>query len=598
MDDSRDNRQFGSIDEGADDIGGIDRRQFLASAAVLTAPVTGMSAASGQSQGQAVGNDWPMFQRDPEHSGYQPATETPTGASLRWQETSLDVGRSQGFSAVVDGTAYVTHDGRLHAYAAEDGSGRWSFDPGGDSLSRTPAVANGTVLIGGTRLYALNAEDGTRQWTVGGQDTVGTPTVADGTVYAVVGDRLTAVDLQEGTEQWSQQLTARSVGYLPAVTAGTVVVENGTGLAAFDTADGTPAWRRSLGRIESSLSVADGNLFTVTQQDMTKKISCLRIGDGSIRWQRAFTILDIWEVSPLATTGESVYLAANGIETPDDWPSGLHALDAATGERRWVNEAVAMASNEVPPSIAVVSDVVLVGNAIGRLWAVDTESGDVQWDIERQSRMNPVPAGESLYVQAVPNDVQTEGQFYALDFEFPDDGGLSTVTLDGQGTSSRTNYLLTVSSDLEAAGGIGSGDSIQGSTAIGFVNAGTDRYRYTGEIDRYTLVGGDAVLTADDLRVSPENGIATSGAEGDVGLLTIDGSGTDSRTNYRVEVSGDLRAGSGTGTGDTVDGSTAEGFVRAGTDQYEYTGEIARAVLTGGDAVLYDGETRVESADE
>lgn len=75
--------------------------------------------------------------------------------------------------------------------------------------------------------------------------------------------------------------------------------------------------------------------------------------------------------------------------------------------------------------------------------------------------------------------------------------------------------------------------------------------------------------------------------------VTIDGRTTDSQTDYRLQVSGALRAEHGVGTGDSIRGSTAEGFIQAGIDKYRFTGRLVQSELTGGDAILYvDGHRR------
>jgi len=348
-----------------------------------------------------------------------------------------------------------------------------------------------------------------------------------------------------------------------------------------------------------------------------------------------------------------------------------------------------------------------------------------------------------------------------------------TLTLDGQMTDSRTDYQFDVSGKLEAIGGIGTGDSIDGSSAEGFVNAGLDKYRFTGDLVDYSLDGGDAVLRVDGKE--PDGNNSGGGAVGDLDVearffdyhtlfvegpefdrvelqmydgatvvfmrpwpdddeefdqqepnetdvvfrfdseegdsyehelevaaaldsyetyhgpieqatvstyegasrtvtndvegaiesvefidstvtasvtsgefgyetalvsfadgsrevlnpsfrgsqtfdfpgrtvesvifsnakptelqlnnvvvldgpdwktLTLDGQMTDSRTDYQFDVSGRLEAVGGLGTGDSIDGSSAEGFVNAGLDKYRFTGDLVDYSLDGGDAVL------------
>jgi len=70
----------------------------------------------------------------------------------------------------------------------------------------SPAIVDGTVYIGGKSAYALDAADGTEQWTheFSYLDSA-TPAVADGTVYLKHGKRAWALNAADGTEQWSFQ---------------------------------------------------------------------------------------------------------------------------------------------------------------------------------------------------------------------------------------------------------------------------------------------------------------------------------------------------------------------------------------------------------
>lgn len=81
--------------------------------------------------------------------------------------------------------------------------------------------------------------------------------------------------------------------------------------------------------------------------------------------------------------------------------------------------------------------------------------------------------------------------------------------------------------------------------------------------------------------------------EPDWKTLTVDGRATESRTDYRLQVSGELKAERGVGTGDNIRGSTAEGYIQGGIDEYRCTGRLEQFDLSGGDAILYvDGHRR------
>jgi len=174
-------------------------------------------------------------------------------------------------------------------------------------------------------------------------------------------------------------------------------------------------------------------------------------------------------------------------------------------------------------------------------------------------------------------------------------GEQQTITIDGRATDSRTDYEFTVSGNIEADEGVGSGDSISGSTATGFVQAGTDNYRFTGQIEEINLVGGDAVAFVDDEPITGSNDEVEPQH-----TIIIDGQGTDSRTDYEFTVPGNIRATGNIGTGDSISGSTATGFVRASKDTYRFTGDPddIEFDLDEGDAVVFiDGQRVNDSSD-
>ncbi len=59
-----------------------------------------------------------------------------------------------------------SYDNNLHAVNASDGTEEWTYSTG-DDISSSPAVVDGTVYVGSydNNLHAVNASDGTEEWT-------------------------------------------------------------------------------------------------------------------------------------------------------------------------------------------------------------------------------------------------------------------------------------------------------------------------------------------------------------------------------------------------------------------------------------------------
>jgi len=197
------------------------------------------------------------------------------GNSTRWTPpTAPSGGLSRwGFNAyaspaIVDGTVYI---GGKSAYAldAADGTEQWTHEFSYLD-SATPAVADGTVYLKhGKRAWALNAADGTEQWSFQPEDsidTVGTGPLAvlNETVYIGGYDTVYALAADEGAEQWSFEV-ADSVGSSPAVTTDAVYLgENDGTVYALATSDGTEQWRFEASSWVSSVVVVDGTVYAGT----------------------------------------------------------------------------------------------------------------------------------------------------------------------------------------------------------------------------------------------------------------------------------------------------------------------------------------------
>ncbi|MFC7233121.1 PQQ-binding-like beta-propeller repeat protein [Saliphagus sp. GCM10025308] len=162
----------------------------------------------------------------------------PGSLEVAW---SCDCG---GHIAVVDETVYLrADDGSVHAYEAADGSQLWQTDDFG--ADRTPAVADGTVYVGGEALTAVDAENGEIRWRVELEysDGIRSPKVADGVVFVVGDGVLYAFDASSGEEQWQFDPDDGELHESPVpVDDGAVFVVDETRLYAREASDGAERW--------------------------------------------------------------------------------------------------------------------------------------------------------------------------------------------------------------------------------------------------------------------------------------------------------------------------------------------------------------------
>ena len=195
--------------------------------------------------------------------------------------------------AVVDGIVYVGGDGSasrspLLAYAVDAATGaerwrhnvarnglfaldaatgeeRWRFATFGPIYHSSPAVAGGTVYVGGKdgHVYAVDAATGQERWRFKtGKAVYASPAVVDGTLYVGSTDGFFyAVDAAAGQQRWRAEtgIVRRSSA---AVADGVVYVVGGNVLLALDAASGTEHWRVTTGGDgEGSPVVIDGAVY-------------------------------------------------------------------------------------------------------------------------------------------------------------------------------------------------------------------------------------------------------------------------------------------------------------------------------------------------
>lgn len=225
------------------------------------------------------------------------------------------------------------------------------------------------------------------------------------------------------------------------------------------------------------------------------------------------------------------------------------------------------------------------------------ETGTDAWTTTAAGSLD-APGSFSATVDGL--DVDTEYEYRAVADASDGDsstGSLATVTtsdlprtltIDGS-DAGWTDYQFSVTGDIAEnadAGSLGTGDEIDGSTASGFVNGGTDGYRFSGDLVGFDI-DGDAAVVVDGQAVDP----------GTLGLpneIVIDGRNSSETSTYTFEVSGDLKNDpllGATDSADTVDGSSASGDVTGNRDGFRFSGDLRRFSVDG------DADVRFEDND-
>ncbi len=368
--------------------------------------------------------DWPMYQRDPAHTGFaEDFQEVPRGV-LRWSfETERQLFASP---SVVDGVAYIgTGDGRLLALDGQTGEVVWEVDAG-DAVHSTPAVAGELVFFGllDGRVVALERATGHQAWEfVTEGSVVASPTVFGGFLYiGSGGGAFYALDAATGEQIWSRD-TNRWIGTSAAVFEDVVAfVSYNRLLYILDRHNGTDKLRFVVtGNPRGSASFGEEHLFIGDPSGSLKAVDWRRanLPFDSIRMRFAnqFFLWGIVGERPKqrgfvwgAATGLGVFstpVVGGGRVFATDYAGRIVAVDEATSEILWSYDS----TRPIVASASATPDVVLAGDTDGVLHAVDAETGELLWRFETGAQISatPVLAGGLVYVAS------EDGTLYVLE---------------------------------------------------------------------------------------------------------------------------------------------------------------------------------------
>src|SRR5262245_22070544 len=256
-------------------------------------------------------------------------------------------------------------DGSFSAFDRHDWKARWQIGRKGyDFAGASPAVADGTVYFGGaidtnqpnmslkSSVHAVDALTGTEKWTLTNKGISTSVAIADEVIYFGDGDRhLVAVNAKNGQDIW--MFTASRNIRTPAIMDGRAFFgDRGGDLYAVDLKNGQAIWKAA------------------------KKN---KVG------------------SHLAAYNNMIYYS--GVE------NSLHAVDALTGQEKWIYRTK-------KPCLApvIAKGVIYVATFDNMLLAIDAESGQEKW---KYKTPHP-PYSYPVIGNGVIYYLDEEGVMYAL----------------------------------------------------------------------------------------------------------------------------------------------------------------------------------------
>lgn len=351
---------------------------------------------------------WPMFRRDPQHSG-QSSFAGPARPALKWRfETGGQVHATPSIGP--DGTVYVTSHGRKLSAVAPDGSERWGLLIG-ESHTSVAIRADGVLYVaseeaGNLFLYGVNPT-GEERWRYGFDDEVhSSPVIApDGTIYLCGHDGKVHAVGPDGVKRWTVEV-GDCHGSPALATDGTVYVgSERTGRFYALRTDGLVSWELEVGGpIESSPAVgADGTIYFGADDGKLYAVS----PGGAKKWelQTAGPIIS----SPAISGGRKggVGGCAPGVILVGSRDGKLYAV-STDGALQW----------SYPTGPILFSSPALDGDAIayigssnGKLSAIDCD-GTLRWDFATGGRISnssaAIGSDGTLYIAS------DDGGLYAL----------------------------------------------------------------------------------------------------------------------------------------------------------------------------------------
>jgi outer membrane protein assembly factor BamB len=355
-----------------------------------------------------------------------------------------------------------SHDNTLYCFNATTGDIIWEYNPHTEDgyFCVGTAVAYGMVyeLNRDGNLYALDIATGDVVWKYEGPGPLmfpGTPTVADGKIYATTGQNASYVgyksapefaclDAYTGQPLWTLPIEAFApresvaVAYgnlylVPADVTTMVDSESGDEYSTINQvwAIGTtswPMWRHdpahsamgqsgpanltlrwkytTNGAVSSSPSIVDGRVYVGSQD---KNIYCLDARSGSFIWNFSTNIR--LESSPAVVDGK-VYVG------PDD--GNVYCLDAYDGSLLWEQNAGGFIQGDFASAVIlrsspiVVNSRVYVGSLDTNVYCFDANNGDINWTYKTEGYITSSPAVADGAVYVISQEPDS-GALYKLD---------------------------------------------------------------------------------------------------------------------------------------------------------------------------------------
>jgi outer membrane protein assembly factor BamB len=321
-------------------------------------------------------DEWPMFQHDPQHTGFSPS-KMPQSLKEVWTKERPTV--SSGLLAdfvISEGNLFVARYNSLSALDINTGSVLWNLE--WQSSPSFPAVKNNRIYVSERfKIVCIDADRGEMLWEhiVNLLEFHSSPIVIDN--FVIVGSGEPIDNIEWNPENIEALERARKVAHrvlcLHAET-GEIVWE----FYANDIVDSSPGY-------------VDGRVCIT----ISKYIYCLDVQTGGIIWEKK---TEWTNFSSLSLGGDKIFVGTS---------NGMMCLELETGDTVWKFDC----GEKIFRTPAVAYDKVFVGTPGGVFYCVDARNGELAWKRE---------TGGAIYSEAVVADKKVafgtgDGILYIVD---------------------------------------------------------------------------------------------------------------------------------------------------------------------------------------
>lgn len=370
--------------------------------------------------------DWPMYQRDPTHSGFIPDTSFMPEGKIHWIfETD---GLIVNSPVVVEGAVYLSTsnqgDNKIVSLDADTGTLLWEHSATAP-MDSSLAVAGGLVFVTmrDGRLLALNISDGTIHWEFDARAPLfGSPNVYRGIVYIVTYDKnLYLLDAATGRLLWNRTVRGRLASSL--VVNDQIIAFNAPDNFVYilDARTGKHRLKYRTSQTTGSVALNGERVYVAELKgglraiDWTKihfpleeKIRTLRVNLWAWGIIKAFPYRKgfVWFARRPKERFLGTPTVADGMVYVTSSSGKVFKVQESDGKAVWTFDAGAAASD----SVSVTPHYVVVGDAKGRVHIIDVDKGESkqQFEVNGPITSAPVITNDTLYVAT------RNGRLYAI----------------------------------------------------------------------------------------------------------------------------------------------------------------------------------------